>query len=98
MSYDWEVNNFGEAYCVKKHGEYHGLRKNGDYFHSFIVWDKDWNVVKYTDLFNFMGAKIEFSCGMCQHNNDIVITFGYQDNAAYVLRIPDDFFSRWLDV
>jgi hypothetical protein len=54
--------------------------------------------VKYGDLFNFMGAKIEFSCGMCLYNNDIVITFGYQDNVAYLLRIPDDFFSRWLDV
>ncbi len=73
-------------------------RKNADYWHSFIVWDKDWNVVKYTDLFNFMGAKIEFSCGMCEYRGDIVITFGYQDNSAYVLRVPGEFFNRWLDV
>lgn len=73
-------------------------RKNADYWHSFIVWDKDWNVVKYTDLFNFMGAKIEFSCGMCEYNGDIVITFGYQDNSAYILRVPGVFFDRWLDV
>lgn len=73
-------------------------RKNADYFHSFVVWDKDWNVIKYTDKFNFMGAKIEFSCGMCEYDDDIVITFGYQDNSAYVLRVPGDFFSRWLGV
>lgn len=73
-------------------------RKNADYFHSFVVWDKNWNVVKYTDAFNFMGAKIEFSCGMCEYRGDIIITFGYQDNAAYVLRVPQQFFERWLDV
>jgi hypothetical protein len=73
-------------------------RKNADYFHSFIVWDKDWNVVKYSDLFNFIGAKIEFSCGMCEYEDDIIITFGYQDNAAYILRVPGDFFNRWLNV
>jgi hypothetical protein len=73
-------------------------RKNADYWHSFIIWDKDWNVVKYTDLFNFMGAKIEFSCGMCEYRGDIIITFGYQDNAAYVLRVPGEVFDRWLDV
>lgn len=73
-------------------------RKNADYWHSFIVWDKNWNVVKYTDLFTFMGAKIEFSCGMCEYADDIIITFGYQDNAAYVLRIPGNFFSEWLDL
>lgn len=73
-------------------------RKNADYWHSFIVWDKDWNVVKYTDLFNFMGAKIEFSCGMCEYRGDMIITFGYQDNSAYVLRVPGEFFNRWLDV
>ena len=73
-------------------------RKNADYFHSFIVWDKNWNVVKYTDLFKLLGAKIEFSCGMCSHGEDLVITFGYQDNAAYILKVPGDFFERFLNV
>jgi hypothetical protein len=73
-------------------------RKNADYWHSFIVWDRNWNVVKYTDLFNFMGAKIEFSCGMCEYNGDIIITFGYQDNAAYILKVPGLFFERFLNV
>lgn len=36
-----------------------------------------------------MGAKIEFSCGMAKHNNDYLITFGFQDNSAYILRIPE---------
>jgi hypothetical protein len=73
-------------------------RKNADYFHSFIVWDKNWKVIKYTDLFKLIGAKIEFSSGMCVHDNDIIITFGFQDNAAYVLKVPNAYLESFLNV
>ena len=35
-----------------------------------------------------MEAQIEFNCGLALKDNDLLITFGYQDNAAYVLRMP----------
>lgn len=73
-------------------------KKNADYWHSFIIWDKNWNVIKYTDFFNFTGSKIEFACGMCEYENDILITFGVQDNAAFLLQIPQNFLERFLDV
>lgn len=64
-------------------------RKNATYRHCFVVWDKDWNVVKYTEPFDFMGAEIEFCAGMTQDKSgDFLITFGFQDNAAYILKVP----------
>jgi hypothetical protein len=36
-----------------------------------------------------MGAKIEFACGLAQKNDNILITFGFQDNAAFVLECPN---------
>lgn len=63
-------------------------RKDGTYQHRFVVWDNNWNIVKVSPGFNFMGAKIEFSCGLTEYNGDFLITFGVQDNAAYILRIP----------
>jgi predicted GH43/DUF377 family glycosyl hydrolase len=63
-------------------------RKDGTYRHRFVVWDKDWNIVKVSPEFYFMGAKIEFCCGMDTYQNDLLITFGFQDNAAYLLRVP----------
>ena len=64
-------------------------RKDGKYFHRFIVWDNDYNIINYSDMFWILGGHIEFSTGMCYDNNgDVLITFGFQDNAAYVLRIP----------
>lgn len=62
-------------------------RKDGTYRHRFVVWDKDWNIVKVSPEFYFMGAKIEFCCGLTPYQNDYLITFGYQDNAAYLLRV-----------
>ena len=63
-------------------------RKDGTYRHRFVVWDKDWNIVKVSPEFYFMGAKIEFCCGMDEYQNDLLITFGFQDNVAYLLRVP----------
>jgi hypothetical protein len=36
-------------------------------------------------MFDFMEGKIEFACGMTEYNNQILITFGFQDNIAYLL-------------
>lgn len=62
-------------------------RKDAVYHHRFIMWDKNWNIVKYSKEFSFMDAHVEFCIGMCKHkNDDILMTFGFQDNAAYLLK------------
>jgi hypothetical protein len=65
-------------------------RKDALYRHRFVIWDKSWNFVKVTKDFSIMGAHVEFSVGMCIHGNDILITFGYQDNAAFILKTSID--------
>ena len=35
-----------------------------------------------------MDAMIEFSCGLIIKDNNLIITYGYQDNAAYALKMP----------
>ena len=35
-----------------------------------------------------MAAKIEFACGLALKDNNFIITYGYQDNAAYALKMP----------
>jgi hypothetical protein len=63
-------------------------QKDGIYYHRFIVWDKDWNIVKYSDLFNFMGGRVEFSCGMAIKGDKLLIPFGFQDNTSYIIETP----------
>ncbi len=62
--------------------------KDAAYKHRFIVWDRKWNIVKYTDAFSFMKADIEFCCGAAFVNNDLLVSFGYQDNCAFILKMP----------
>ena len=73
-------------------------RKDGNYRHRFVVWDKDWNVVKYGDPFSFLEGSIEFCCGATLYNNDLLITFGFQDNSAFLLRVPGKMLDSLLDI
>ena len=66
-------------------------RKDGIYRHRFVVWDKNWNIVKVSRQFSFMNAEIEFAVGMVEYKGDYLITFGYQDNAAYLVRVSKEF-------
>lgn len=69
-------------------------RKNGLYRHCFIVWDKDWNVIKHTNEFTFLDAKIEFCAGITKHKDNFILTFGLQDNASYALTIPQKLMEK----
>lgn len=61
-------------------------RKDAKYYHRVIYWDSEFNIIKTSDDFNFMGADIEFCVGLSQYKDSFLITFGFQDNAAYVLK------------
>lgn len=71
--------------------------KDAHYYHRFIVWDKDWNIVKYTDTFKFLDANIEFCCGLTEFKGKYLITFGFQDSTAYMLEITDKFLQSFID-
>lgn len=72
--------------------------KDGQYYHRFIVWDKDWNIVKVSDDFKFTNARIEFSCGLALHEDSVLITFGFQDSSAFILKITLDFFDSFIGI
>ena len=68
--------------------------KDSHYYHRFIVWDKDWNMVHYSDEFKFMDARIEFCCGLHIEGDEMYIPFGFQDSAAYILKMTTDIFEE----
>lgn len=72
-------------------------RKNAIYRHAFVVWDKEFKFIKVTKSFNFMGAHIEFGAGMAQKGDKMLITFGFQDNAAYILEAPISLIEEYLN-
>lgn len=71
-------------------------RKDGVYRHRILLWDKNFNLIKYSDDFSFMGGHIEFCAGLMYKNNTFICTFGFQDNSACLLTIPESFISNML--
>lgn len=74
------------------------LQKDATYLHRFVIWDKEWNIVKITKPFSFMDGEIEFCCGMALYKNDLLISFGFQDNAAFILKVPHDYIKELLSI
>jgi len=70
--------------------------KDATYRHRIIVFDKDWNIIHRTPSFDFMTGMIEFCSGIAEYNDKILITFGYEDNAAFLLEIPKDYFLKFV--
>jgi len=68
-------------------------RKDAIYKHRVCFWDKDFNLVKWTDDFSIMGGHVEFCVGLAQKGSDFLMTFGFQDNAAYLLKFPEKLFE-----
>lgn len=63
-------------------------QKDGIYRHRLLVWDDAFNLVGVSNQFSFLDARIEFCAGAAVYEGDLLISFGFQDNAAYILRTP----------
>ena len=60
-------------------------RKDAIYSHRFLMWDEDWKLVARSKKFYIMGGHVEFATGMCMYKDKLLISYGFQDNAAYIL-------------
>lgn len=66
-------------------------QKDGIYRHKLCVWDEDFNLIGISkEPFSFLDARIEFCAGAAIYNDNLLISFGFQDNAAYILNTPGD--------
>lgn len=72
-------------------------RKDAVYYHRIILWDKNWNMIKWSKEFSLMSGHVEFCVGLSQKDNDLLMTFGFQDNAAYLLKFPENLIEEFLN-
>jgi len=63
-------------------------QKDGLYRHRLCVWDNQLNLVGLGQPFSFLNGNIEFCAGAAVFEGDLLISFGFQDNAAFILRTP----------
>jgi hypothetical protein len=73
-------------------------KKDAQYYHRFIVWDKEWNIVFRSEEFKFFGANVEFSCGMALQNENLLISIGFQDSSAFLIKMPTAFFENFVGI
>jgi hypothetical protein len=78
-------------------------QKNGTYRHRLCVWDKEFNLVGVSpESWSFLDGQIEFAAGAAVYNKKLLITFGFQDNAAFIVEVPsqvvDDMIAEALSV
>ena len=72
-------------------------RKDAVYRHRFVMWDDEFNITNVTKDFSIMNGDVEFAVGMCEYgDNEILLTFGFQDNAAFLLKMPVEVLSKFI--
>lgn len=71
-------------------------RKDAVYYHRVILWDKNWNMIKWSDEFSLMSGHVEFCIGLAHQENHFLMTFGFQDNAAYLLKFPESIIEEFI--
>lgn len=63
-------------------------QKDAIYRHRVVIWDTEFNFAGMSKPFSFLDGQVEFAVGAAKQGNDLLISFGFQDNAAFVLRVP----------
>jgi hypothetical protein len=63
-------------------------QKDAIYRHRVVIWDEQFNFAGMSKPFSFLDSQVEFAVGAAKQREDLLISFGFQDNAAFVLRVP----------
>ena len=63
-------------------------QKDAVYLHRLLIWDKEMNFAGMSKTFSFLDAPIEFCVGAALLGDDLLLSFGFADNAAFLLRVP----------
>lgn len=71
-------------------------KKNAIYTHRFVVWNEQFELLEISESFSFLDAKIEFCCGIAEYKDNLLISFGFQDNAAFLLKMPKKLLGKYL--
>jgi len=81
------------------HQTYYGEPDNiprRKYFHRFIWFDKQFNIMKYSDIFYFESPDIEFNLSLCHSKNGLLVPFSQRENNSKIGILNYDILDFWL--
>jgi mannosyltransferase OCH1-like enzyme len=67
-----------------------------NYQHFFAVFDLDMNLIRYSELFKFEDAKVEFCIGMIIKNNEIILSYSALDTKSIIATYDIDYINNSL--
>ena len=96
-----QIIRWGEHYIAITHEvslyKNYMKQKDGVYRHRFAIWDNNYKLIGLSpEPLSFLDGQIEFCAGAAIYNEDLLISFGFQDNAAFVLQMPKDVVNEYL--
>jgi predicted GH43/DUF377 family glycosyl hydrolase len=65
----------------------HTKDENFTYYHYFVLYDKNYTIVKKSEAFSFFGNKTEFCCELKCNNDNIEIFMSVNDGISYVFNL-----------
>jgi hypothetical protein len=68
------------------------------YLHRFATYDKTGKLIELSDPFSFNNVRIEFAAGLVVSEDDVIVSYGYKDVAAYLGKIKLDAVLKMLKV
>lgn len=72
-------------------------RKEATYYMKWVVYDKDFNIIKTSDEFNFLGFHIEFTNGLMYKDNYFYIPFSIVDNVTFMMKVPEQTVENFIN-
>lgn len=71
-------------------------RKDAVYKHRLVLWNKNFEIIKCSESFSIMDGHVEFATGMVLKDDALFIAFGFQDNASFILEVPNNIIKSLL--
>jgi hypothetical protein len=64
------------------------------YLHRFIILDIFYKPLYLSYPFYLFDREIQYTCGMCIHNSVFIVSSGFKDEEAYLVKIPFAYLSN----
>ena len=58
------------------------------YVHRFMQYNEQGQILKTTDMFNFINKSVEFAGGLSTYNDKVLVSFGALDSSSHIASIP----------
>jgi hypothetical protein len=64
------------------------------YLHRFMILDKIYKPLYLSYPFYLFDKEIQYTCGMCTNNNVFIVSSGFKDEEAYLVKIPFTYLNK----